>query len=62
MAFYLGDDVTDEDVFEIDQPGRLLSVRIGESIGSAAKFFLRRQSEVDRLLSKLVMLRGKKSP
>lgn len=56
-AFYAGDDVTDEDVFRIDQPGRLLSVRVGESRGSAAKYFLRDQREIDLLLSKLVALR-----
>lgn len=56
-AFYAGDDVTDEDVFRIDQPGRLLSVRVGESRGSAAKYFLRHQREVDLLLARLVTLR-----
>ncbi|CAN5810139.1 trehalose-phosphatase [soil metagenome] len=30
-AIYLGDDVTDEDVFALDQPGRLTTVRIGHS-------------------------------
>ena len=35
-ALYVGDDVTDEDVFRLDQPGRLLTVRIGKSLTSAA--------------------------
>ena len=56
-ALFVGDDVTDEDVFEIDQPGRLLSVRIGESSTSAASYFLRNQVEVDRLLARLIALR-----
>lgn len=60
-ALYVGDDVTDEDVFELDQPGRLLSVRVGESRSSAAAYFLRNQNEMDRLLAKLIALREKRS-
>lgn len=60
-ALYVGDDVTDEDVFKLDQPGRLLSVRVGESKCSAAGYFLRDQKEIDRLLGRLVALRGKRS-
>jgi trehalose 6-phosphate phosphatase len=59
-ALYLGDDITDEDVFKLDQPGRLLSVRVGESRSSAATYFLRDQREMDRLLAKLVKLREKR--
>lgn len=59
-AFYIGDDVTDEDVFTIDQPGRLFTVRVGRSKVSAAKYFLRDQREMDALLAKLVELRDKK--
>ncbi len=57
IALYVGDDVTDEDVFKIDQPGRLLSVRIGEAAWSAAAYCLRTQRQVDRLLATLVALR-----
>jgi trehalose 6-phosphate phosphatase len=57
VALYVGDDVTDEDVFGIDQPGRLLSVRVGESRVSAAHYYLRKQAEVDRLLAVLAELR-----
>ncbi len=60
-ALYVGDDVTDEDVFELDQPGRLLTVRVGESGASAAAYFLRDQTEMDRLLAKLVSLRALRS-
>lgn len=56
-ALYVGDDVTDEDVFELDQPGQLLGLRIGESRSSAAAYFLRHQLEMDRLLARLVALR-----
>lgn len=56
-ALYIGDDITDEDVFRLDQPGRLVSIRIGESQVSTAAFYLRDQREIDRLLLQLVRLR-----
>ena len=56
-ALYVGDDLTDEDVFALDQPGRLLTVRVGVSRSSAAAYFLRHQREIDILLSKLTRLR-----
>lgn len=56
-ALYVGDDVSDEDVFSLDQPGRLLSVRVGRSQRSAAAYYLRGQAEIDQLLSALVDLR-----
>lgn len=56
-ALYVGDDVTDEDVFELDQPGRLLTIRVGESSTSAASYFLRTQAEIDVLLTTLIQLR-----
>ena len=59
-AFYVGDDVTDEDVFTLDQPGRLFTVRVGRSKTSAAKYYLRDQHEMDALLAKLIELRTKK--
>lgn len=57
-AIYVGDDVTDEDVFELDQPGRLLSVRVGRSAASAADYFLRDQRQIDPFLSRLAELRN----
>lgn len=60
VALYVGDDVTDEDVFTIDQPGRLLSLRVGKATRSAARFYLRDQREIDRLLACLVKLRKDK--
>jgi trehalose 6-phosphate phosphatase len=57
-AFYVGDDATDEDVFALDQPGRLLSVRIGRSSNSAARYYLKTQREIDSLLSRLIAFRS----
>jgi trehalose 6-phosphate phosphatase len=52
-AIYVGDDETDEDVFALDQPGRLLGIRVGENRRSQAAYFIRSQSEIDRLLRAL---------
>jgi trehalose 6-phosphate phosphatase len=56
-AIYLGDDVTDEDVFALRQPGRLLAVRVGRRADSAAAYYVRGQRDVDRVLGILVRLR-----
>jgi trehalose 6-phosphate phosphatase len=56
-ALFVGDDVTDEDVFKLDEPGRLVSVRVGESKSSSAMYFLRDQRAIDTLLARLVALR-----
>lgn len=56
-AIYVGDDVTDEDVFALDDPGRLLSIRVGAGRRSAAPFYLRSQAAIDELLETLVALR-----
>jgi len=56
-AIYLGDDVTDEDVFALQKPGQLLAIRVGRSGRSKARWFVRRQADVDRLLSLLIALR-----
>jgi trehalose 6-phosphate phosphatase len=54
---YVGDDETDEDVFNLDQPGRLLSVRVGRGRSSAASYYIRDQAAIDRLLALLADLR-----
>lgn len=59
-VIYVGDDDTDEDVFQLDRPGRLLSIRVGRKRTSAAPYYLRNQAEIDRLLGTLVALRGKR--
>jgi trehalose 6-phosphate phosphatase len=56
-VLYVGDDRTDEDVFALDWPG-LVAVRVGRRRGSRARYFLRRQPEIDRLLTTLLRLRA----
>lgn len=55
-ALYVGDDVTDEDVFAGAGP-RLLTVRVGRSAASRARFYLRAQPDIDALLEALIELR-----
>jgi trehalose 6-phosphate phosphatase len=57
-VIYVGDDETDEDVFQLDRPGRLLSIRVGRRRASAASYYIRNQAEIDRLLKTLIALRG----
>lgn len=85
LALYVGDDVTDEDVFRRHPrqqgpvarrgPGRgaprpaaphsdasqVLTVRIGRSRASAARYFLAEQEQIDELLSRLAALRRKRA-
>lgn len=57
-AIYAGDDVTDEDVFQLDRPW-LLSICVGRKPSTAARYYLRDQAEIDRLLETLVALRAR---
>ena len=57
-VIYVGDDETDEDVFQLDRPGQLLSIRVGKKRLSAAPYYIRNQAEIDKLLGTLVSLRG----
>lgn len=57
-AIYVGDDDTDEDVFALDQPGRLLGVRVGRRADSHADYYLRGQREIDALLRLLIRARA----
>jgi trehalose 6-phosphate phosphatase len=52
-ALYVGDDVTDEDVFAL-RDARILTVRIGKKKGSSARYFLKRQAELAEVLRLLV--------
>lgn len=56
-AVYVGDDDTDEDVFALDQPGRLLSIRVGKKRESSAAYYLVNQRAIDDLLATLVEFR-----
>lgn len=56
-AIYVGDDETDEDVFGLEQPGRLLAIRVGAKRSSQAAYFIRSQNEIDELLRVLAALR-----
>lgn len=56
LALFVGDDVTDEDVFRLEQP-EILSVRVGRSASSAARWYVRGQGELDELLRRLLRLR-----
>jgi trehalose 6-phosphate phosphatase len=57
-VIYVGDDETDEDVFQLDRPERLLAIRVGQKGTSAAPYYIRNQEEIDGLLETLVALRG----
>lgn len=56
-AVYVGDDTTDEDVFALDQPGRLLCIRVGSTRSSAATYSLANQKDIDELLDTLAAYR-----
>jgi trehalose 6-phosphate phosphatase len=53
-AIYVGDDVTDEDVFRLNRPD-VLTVRIENSANSAAEFFLRQRQDIKHLLDELIV-------
>jgi trehalose 6-phosphate phosphatase len=60
VAIYVGDDATDEDVFALDAADDLLSVRVGRSRATRARFFLPKQRDIDGLLALLASLRAKR--
>jgi trehalose 6-phosphate phosphatase len=55
-AVYVGDDGTDEDAFASAPAERLLSVRVGESRDTRARFQIERQADVDRFLMQLLIM------
>ncbi|HAZ14672.1 MAG: trehalose-phosphatase [Bdellovibrionales bacterium GWA2_49_15] len=57
-AFYIGDDDTDEDVFTLPD-NRIITVRVGRRSTSQAQFFLKRQSEINKLLRNLIKINQK---
>jgi trehalose 6-phosphate phosphatase len=52
-ALFVGDDITDEDVFALDAGARLLTIRVGHDDASHAAFYLHDRDEVDALLAHL---------
>jgi trehalose 6-phosphate phosphatase len=58
-ALYVGDDTTDEDVFALDEPGQLVTARIGASRESQAAYYLETQREIDTLLRLALTARHK---
>ena len=56
-AVYVGDDETDEDVFMLDRPGRLLTIRVGAKRLSNAAYCIHNQQQIDKLLRTMFELR-----
>jgi trehalose 6-phosphate phosphatase len=59
-AIYVGDDETDEDVFASAPPEQLLSVRVGASRGTRARYHLTSQAAIDRFLRALLNARARR--
>jgi trehalose 6-phosphate phosphatase len=53
-AIFVGDEATDEDAFRSGSSDRLLSIRVGVRRASAARYYIKAQSEIDLLLRKLL--------
>lgn len=51
LPVFIGDDATDEDAFRVLKRG--ITIRVGKSRGSVARYYMRRRVEVDRFLSAL---------
>lgn len=58
-VFYIGDDDTDEDVFNIIDP-HMKTVRVGKKKKSMAKYYLKNQNEVNKVLRIILNLLEKK--
>lgn len=56
-AIYVGDDETDEDVFILNQPGRLLTIRVGPKRTSLADYCIPSQRDIDSLIQALLDVR-----
>lgn len=54
-VLYVGDDDNDEDAFALD--GNTVPVRVGQSARSKARYYVKEQTEIDRLLERLAVLR-----
>jgi trehalose 6-phosphate phosphatase len=58
-AIYVGDDGTDEDAFSSTYPERLLTIRVGATQNTHARYHLGSQEEIDSLLQILVEVRSR---
>ena len=56
-AVYVGDDTTDESVFALPMGRRLLTIRVGRTRTSRARYFISSQRHIDRLLRVLIAAR-----
>ena len=54
-AIFVGDDVTDEDVFRLRNPA-ILGIRVGKDQESVAGYYLQEQHEMIRLLQEMIVL------
>jgi len=54
-AIFVGDDVTDEDVYSLQNPA-ILGIRVASSEDSAARLYLQGQDEMYRLLQEIIGL------
>jgi trehalose 6-phosphate phosphatase len=57
LAVYVGDDRTDEEAFRADRVG--ISIRVGASETSSARYSLADQSQIDHLLRALIAARAR---
>jgi trehalose 6-phosphate phosphatase len=53
-ALFVGDDLTDEEVFELPDSERVFKVRVGEAAVTRAEYRLARQSDIEMLLDALL--------
>lgn len=57
FAFYIGDDDTDEDVFGM-RDSKIFSVRVGNSRKTEAKYYISKQTDIDKVLKALLSFHG----
>ena len=60
-AIFVGDDVTDEDVFRLGNPA-VLGIRVGRDEESGAGYYLQGQHEMIRLLQEMIALHERRQP
>jgi trehalose 6-phosphate phosphatase len=60
-SLYIGDDDTDEDVFALADP-RVFTIRVGKKTNSQARFYIKRQDEINILLKKIISFLNAQKP